>query len=52
MASTGAASKTFDEMIATIHLNETTHSLEAYGKLLEDLTVSIYYATMPDVLHL
>ncbi|KAL4148666.1 hypothetical protein QTP88_002838 [Uroleucon formosanum] len=38
MASTGAASKTFDEMVATIHLNETTHSLEAYGKLLEHLT--------------
>jgi len=41
MASTGAASKTFDEMVATIHLNETTHSLEAYGKLLENLTVSL-----------
>lgn len=41
MASVGAASKTFDEMIATIHLNKTTHSLEAYRNLLEDLTVSI-----------
>jgi len=41
MASTGAASKTFDEMVATLHLNETTHSLEAYGKLLEALTVSL-----------
>ncbi|XP_060838645.1 serpin B4-like isoform X4 [Rhopalosiphum padi] len=38
MASIGAASKTFDEMIATIHLNKTTHSLEAYKNLLEDLT--------------
>ncbi|XP_027846973.1 leukocyte elastase inhibitor-like isoform X4 [Aphis gossypii] len=37
MASIGAASKTFDEMIATIHLNKTTHSLEAYRNLLEDL---------------
>jgi len=41
MASVGAASKTFDEMIATIHLNKTTHSLEAYRNLLEDLIVSI-----------
>ncbi|KAL5232727.1 hypothetical protein ACI65C_000137 [Semiaphis heraclei] len=38
MASSGAASKTFDEMIATIHLNKTTYSLEAYKTLLEDLT--------------
>ncbi|XP_060881642.1 serpin B4-like isoform X2 [Metopolophium dirhodum] len=37
MASMGAASKTFDEMINTIHLNETTHSMEGYRKLLEDL---------------
>ncbi|XP_025205520.1 serpin B4-like isoform X6 [Melanaphis sacchari] len=37
MASVGAASKTFDEMIATIHLNKTTHSLESYRNLLEDL---------------
>lgn len=40
MASVGAASKTFDEMIAAIHLNKTTHSLEAYKNLLEDLIVS------------
>jgi len=40
MASVGAASKTFDEMIATIHLNKTTHSLEAYQSLLEELVVS------------
>ena len=26
---------------ATIHLNETTHSLEAYGELLENLKVSL-----------
>uniref|UniRef100_A0A481MQK4 Serpin n=1 Tax=Nipponaphis monzeni TaxID=196483 RepID=A0A481MQK4_9HEMI len=37
MASIGAASKTFDEMIATIHLNKTTHSLDAYKQLLDDL---------------
>ncbi|KAL4149577.1 hypothetical protein QTP88_003503 [Uroleucon formosanum] len=37
MASVGAASKTFDEMIKTIHLNKTTHSLEGYKNLLEDL---------------
>lgn len=37
MASVGAAAKTFDEMIATIHLNKTTHSMEAYKDLLEDL---------------
>jgi len=41
MASVGAAAKTFDEMIATIHLNKTTHSMEAYKDLLEDLVVSI-----------
>jgi len=41
MASVGAAAKTFDEMIATIHLNKTTHSLEAYKNLLEDLVASI-----------
>lgn len=41
MASIGAASKTFDEMMTTIHLNKTTHSLEAYSKLLDDLTVRI-----------
>jgi len=41
IASVGAASKTFDEMVATIHLNETTYSLEAYRQLLEDLTVSL-----------
>ncbi|CAI6369440.1 unnamed protein product [Macrosiphum euphorbiae] len=38
IASVGAVSKTFDEMVATIHLNETTYSLEAYRQLLEDLT--------------
>ncbi|XP_025406327.1 leukocyte elastase inhibitor-like isoform X6 [Sipha flava] len=37
MASVGAASTTFDEMIATIHLNKTTHSLETYKELLDDL---------------
>ncbi|XP_015375360.1 PREDICTED: serpin B4-like isoform X6 [Diuraphis noxia] len=37
MASVGAASKTFDEMINVIHLNKTTHSMEAYKNLLEDL---------------
>jgi len=42
MASVGAASKTFDEMINTIHLNKTTHSMEGYKKLLEDLLVSIF----------
>lgn len=41
MASIGAASKTFDEMMTTIHLNKTTHSLEAYSELLDDLTVRI-----------
>lgn len=41
MASVGAASTTFDEMIKTIHLNKTTHSLEAYKNLLDELTVSI-----------
>jgi len=41
MASIGAASKTFDEMINTIHLNKTTHSMESYKQLLEDLLVSI-----------
>lgn len=40
LASVGAASKTFDEMMATMHLNETTHSLENYRNLLEELTVS------------
>lgn len=43
MASVGAASKTFDEMIATIHLNKTTHSLEAYKELLDDLIVSLLF---------
>jgi len=43
MASLGAASKTFDEMINTIHLNKTTHSMEGYRKLLEDLLVSLLY---------
>ncbi|CAI6368280.1 unnamed protein product [Macrosiphum euphorbiae] len=42
MASTGAASKTFDEIVATIHLNETSwktdETLEAYRKLLDYLT--------------
>ncbi|CAI6353357.1 unnamed protein product [Macrosiphum euphorbiae] len=38
VASTGADSKTFDEIVATMHLNKTTHSMEAYRKLLEDLT--------------
>jgi serpin B len=37
MASIGAASKTFDEMINTIHLNKSTHSMESYKQLLEDL---------------
>ncbi|XP_008190237.1 serpin B4 isoform X2 [Acyrthosiphon pisum] len=37
MASIGAASKTFDEIINTIHLNKTTHSMEGYRELLEDL---------------
>jgi len=41
VASTGADSKTFDEIVATMHLNKTTHSMEAYRKLLEDLTVSL-----------
>jgi len=48
MASTGAASKTFDEIVATMHLNKTTHSIEAYRKLLEELTVSL----LCHVLHL
>jgi len=43
MASVGAASKTFDEMINVIHLNKTTHSMEAYKNLLEDLLVSILF---------
>ncbi|NP_001156102.2 serine protease inhibitor 4-like isoform X1 [Acyrthosiphon pisum] len=38
IASIGAVAKTFDEMVATIHLNETTYSLEAYRQLLEELT--------------
>ncbi|CAI6369441.1 unnamed protein product [Macrosiphum euphorbiae] len=38
VASTGADLKTFDEIVATMHLNKTTHSMEAYRKLLEDLT--------------
>ncbi|XP_022165487.1 serpin B6-like [Myzus persicae] len=38
MASSGAASKTFDEIVATLHLNKTTYSLEAYKQLLEDIT--------------
>ncbi|XP_008183051.1 leukocyte elastase inhibitor isoform X2 [Acyrthosiphon pisum] len=42
MASTGAASKTFDEMVATLHLNETSYSMEAYRQLLEDLTSANY----------
>ncbi|XP_060880830.1 serpin B4-like isoform X2 [Metopolophium dirhodum] len=37
MASTGATSKTFDEMVATIHLNESSHSMETYKKLLEGI---------------
>ncbi|VVC33666.1 Hypothetical protein CINCED_3A010295 [Cinara cedri] len=40
MASVGAASETFDEMINTIHLNKSTHSLEAYKNLLENLTIN------------
>lgn len=40
MASIGAASQTFDEMMATMHLNETTDSLKTYGDLLEGLAVS------------
>lgn len=40
MASVGAASRTYDEIITTIHLNKTTHSLEEYRKLLDELTVS------------
>lgn len=43
MASVGAASTTFDEMISTIHLNKTTHSLQAYKELLEDLIVSLLF---------
>jgi hypothetical protein len=43
MASVGAASTTFDEMIATIHLNKTTHSLETYKELLDDLIVSLLF---------
>lgn len=43
MASVGAASTTFDEMISTIHLNKTTHSLEAYKELLEELIVSLLF---------
>lgn len=42
MASIGAVSKTFDEMISTIHLNKTTHSLEEYRNLLNHLTVGNY----------
>lgn len=40
MASTGAVSKTFDEITATMYLSKTTHSPEAYRHLL-DVTVSI-----------
>lgn len=40
MASMGATAKTFDEMITTIHLNKSTHSMEAYKNLLEELIVS------------
>jgi len=43
MASVGAVSKTFDEMIATIHLNKTTHSLDAYSRFLEDLIASLQF---------
>lgn len=39
MASVGADSKTFEEMIAAIHLSKSNYSLEAYSDLLEDLTV-------------
>lgn len=41
MASVGAASKTFDEMLSVLHLNKTTHSLEAYKDLLDNLIVRI-----------
>lgn len=47
MASVGAASKTFDEMIDTIHLNKTTHSLETYRDLINALTVSILSYVRP-----
>lgn len=46
MASSGAASKTFDEIVATLHLNKTTYSLEAYKQLLEDITVSSLYSML------
>lgn len=39
MASVGADSNTFDEIMATIHLNKSNYSLEAYSDLLEDLAV-------------
>ncbi|VVC37390.1 Serpin domain,Serpin, conserved site [Cinara cedri] len=41
MASTGAVSKTFDEIIAVLHLNEITYSPEVYKNLLEDSTSEI-----------
>jgi len=41
MASAGIASNIFDEIVAILHLNKTTYSLEAYRQLLEDLTVSL-----------
>lgn len=42
-ASIAANSKTFDEIITAINLNEATYSQNAYSELLEKLTVSIYY---------
>ncbi|XP_015378838.1 PREDICTED: serpin B4-like [Diuraphis noxia] len=46
MTSTGAASKTFDEIVATMHLNKTTHSMNTYRKLLEDITNKDDYLTL------
>lgn len=43
MASVGAASKTFDEITAIIHLNKNNHSMEAYKILLENLTMVTVY---------
>lgn len=41
MASTGADSKTLDEITATVCVNNSNNLLEAYKKLLGELTVSI-----------
>lgn len=40
MASIGAVSNTFDEILATIHLNKSNDLLEAYKELLNNLMVS------------